>query len=138
MVRGLRPVMAGARRVWEEDVVPLQSIAPLLALVLALGSTLGFSRAGVAQEAKFTPEFLKSPAAIEMGRKVWQERCTFCHGRDAYPGKAPRLNPSKYTPEFVYDRVTNGFKGMPPWKDYNEEQRKAVAAYVVSPEFTSQ
>jgi len=118
--------------------VLLRSIAPLVALVLALGYTLGFSRAGGAQGVNFTPEYLKSPEAIETGRKVWQERCTFCHGKSAYPGKGPRLNPSKYTPEFVYDRVTNGFRGMPPWKDYNDEQRKAVAAFVLSSEFSSQ
>ena len=116
----------------------LRSIAPLLAFVLALGSTLAFSRAGGAQDVKFSPEFVKSPQTIEMGRKVWQERCVFCHGKDVYPGKAPKLDPKKYTKEFVYDRVTNGFRGMPPWKDYDEEQRKAVSVYVLSPEFTSQ
>jgi mono/diheme cytochrome c family protein len=112
-----------------------RGLALLLALGLAVGVTLGRARA---DDVKFPPEFVKSPQTIEMGRKVWQERCVFCHGKDAYPGKAPRLNPSKYTPEFVYDRVTNGFRGMPPWKDYNEEQRKAVSVFVVSPEFTSQ
>lgn len=116
----------------------LRSIAAPLALVLALGSTLGLSRAGGAQDVSFSPEFMKSPQTIEMGRKVWQERCVFCHGKDSYPGKAPRLDPKRYTPEFVYDRVTNGFRGMPPWKDFNEEQRKAVSAFVLSPEFTSQ
>ena len=42
------------------------------------------------------------------------------------------------TPEFVYDRVTSGFRGVPPWNDDNEEQRKAVSVFVVSQEFTSQ
>lgn len=115
----------------------LQSIAAPLALVLAVGSTLAFSRAG-AQDVSFSQEFMKSAQTIEMGRKVWQERCVFCHGKDSYPGKAPRLDPKRYTPEFVYDRVTNGFKGMPPWKDFSVEQRKAVSAFVLSPEFTSQ
>ena len=118
--------------------MPVRSMAPLLTLVLVVGSTLGVPRAGGGEEVKFTPEYLKSPEAVEMGRKVWLERCTFCHGKSAYPGKGPRLNPSKYTPEFVYDRVTNGFRGMPPWKDYNDEQRKAVSAFVLSPEFSSQ
>ena len=106
--------------------------------MLAVGATLGLSRARGADDVKFTPELMTSPQTIEMGRKVWQERCVFCHGKSAYPGKAPRLDPKRYTPEFVYDRVTNGFRGMPPWKDYNEEQRKAVAVFVLSPEFTSQ
>ena len=109
------------------------------ALAMALvGGALAIVGAGRAQDATFTPEFMKSPQTLEMGRKVWQERCVFCHGKDAYPGKGPRLTPSKYTAEFVYDRVTNGFRGMPPWKDYNDEQRKAVAAFVLSPEFSHQ
>jgi mono/diheme cytochrome c family protein len=108
-----------------------------LAMVV-VGGTLAMAAAGRAQDVTFTPEFMKSPQTIEIGRKVWQERCVFCHGKDAYPGKGPRLNPSKYTAEFVYDRVTNGFRGMPPWKDYNDEQRKAVAAFVLSPEFSKQ
>ena len=106
--------------------------------VAVVGCTLAMADAGRAQDVTFSPEFMKSPQTIEMGRKVWQERCVFCHGKDAYPGKGPRLNPSKYTAEFVYDRVTNGFRGMPPWKDYNDEQRKAVAAFVLSLEFSSQ
>jgi mono/diheme cytochrome c family protein len=116
----------------------VRSIAPLVVLVLALGYMVSSSRPGAAQDVQFSPGFLKAPETIEMGRKVWQERCIFCHGKAAYPGKAPKLDPSRYTPEFVYDRVTNGFRGMPPWKDFSEEQRKAVAAFVLSKEFSSQ
>ena len=32
----------------------------------------------------------------------------------AYPGKAPKLNPGTYTPDFIFDRVTYGFGKMPP------------------------
>ena len=31
-------------------------------------------------------------------------------------GKAPKLQPRNYKPEFVWDRVHNGFRGMPSWK----------------------
>ncbi|MFQ5897778.1 MAG: c-type cytochrome [Candidatus Methylomirabilia bacterium] len=107
----------------------------MLALpVVILGlSALPFGRVGIAQEAKFTEEYLTDPKNIELGKKVWLKRCKFCHGKQAYPGKAPRLEPSRYEPEFVYDRVTNGFRGMPPWKEeFSEEERKAVVAYVMS------
>lgn len=105
-----------------------------LPLPLALG--LGLAGPGRAQDVTFSPEFLRDPQTLELGRRIWVERCTLCHGQAAYPGKAPRLTPSRYTPEFVYDRVTFGFRAMPPWKDaYSEQERKAVAAYVVSREF---
>jgi len=53
-----------------------------------------------------------------------------------YPGKAPKLDPSRYTPDFVYDRVANGFQGMPPWRhEYSVDQLKSVVAYVLSREF---
>jgi mono/diheme cytochrome c family protein len=56
----------------------------------------------------------------------------------AYPGKAPKLQPSRYTPEFVYDRVSNGFQGMPPWRqEFSEQELRAVVAYVLSKEFSN-
>jgi mono/diheme cytochrome c family protein len=109
-------------------------VLPLLLLALVAGGLA----APRAQEVSFSRQFLQDPKTLEIGRKVWAERCAFCHGKTAYPGKAPRLQPARYTPEFVYDRVTFGFGAMPPWKDaYSELERKAVSAYVVSPEFAN-
>ena len=86
--------------------------------------------------AVFTDEFLNDPAHQESGKVVW-ETCAGCHGARAYPGKAPRLNPKKYTPDFVFDRVTNGYKKMPAWKDvFTKEERMDVVAYILSPDFT--
>jgi mono/diheme cytochrome c family protein len=91
---------------------------------------------GPAPPAEFTPEFLGDAKNIQRGREVWQARCQFCHGKMAYPGKAPKLQPSRYTPAFVYDRVANGFQGMPPWRhEFSVEQMKSVVAYVLSREF---
>lgn len=68
---------------------------------------------------------------------VWDEQCRHCHGNSAYPGKAPKLKPGAYTPDFVYDRVTYGFRAMPPWKDvYNLQQCMAVVAYIKSDSFS--
>jgi mono/diheme cytochrome c family protein len=87
---------------------------------------------------EFTQEYLSDPKNVEQGRAVWRTRCQFCHGKTAYPGKAPRLDPSRYTPEFVYDRVVNGFRGMPPWRhEFSVEQLKAVVAYVLSKDFSN-
>jgi mono/diheme cytochrome c family protein len=38
----------------------------------------------------------------------------------------------------VYDRVSNGFKGMPGWRqEFSEQQLRAVVAYVLSKDFTN-
>ena len=82
------------------------------------------------------PETLKDAAIIAKGEKIWQEQCTHCHGAKAYPGKAPKLQPRTYKPEFVWDRVHNGFRGMPSWKAvYEPDEVVALVAYVLSDDF---
>jgi mono/diheme cytochrome c family protein len=111
--------------------------ASLWLAALAAGVPLAGASAR-AEEISFTAEYLSDPQNIETGKTVWSKRCKFCHGKQAYPGKAPKLQPSRYTPEFVYDRVTNGFRGMPSWKhEFSEAERKAVVAYVMSKEFSN-
>ena len=86
---------------------------------------------------EFTDEFLEDPAALATGKEVWESTCRACHGASAYPGKAPKLQPSRYDAEFVYDRVTYGFRKMPAWEDvFSEEERMSVSAYVVSQRFS--
>ena len=91
---------------------------------------------GPAPPVTFTSEFLGDPKNVARGRSVWQARCQFCHGKTAYPGKAPKLDPSRYTPAFVYDRVANGFQAMPSWRhEFSVDELKSVVAYVLSREF---
>jgi mono/diheme cytochrome c family protein len=79
---------------------------------------------------------LKDPKRIADGAALWNQQCTHCHGAKAYPGKAPKLEPHRYKPEFVWDRVHNGFRNMPAWKElYTAEQEVAIVAYVLSDEF---
>ena len=86
---------------------------------------------------KFDKAYLGNKAAIDAGAEVWTTQCRHCHGRAAYPGKAPKLSPGGYTPEFVFDRVTNGFGKMPAWKEvFSLDQRKAVVAYIKSDAFS--
>ena len=93
---------------------------------------------GPAPPVEFTPEFLNDAKNVQRGRAVWQARCQFCHGKSAYPGKAPKLDPSRYTPAFVYDRVANGFQGMPPWRhEFSVDDLKSVVAFVLSREFAN-
>lgn len=85
----------------------------------------------------FDKAYLGSKANIETGRKVWEGQCRHCHGAAAYPGKAPKLNPGRLEPDFIYDRVTYGFGKMPAWKNvFSVEQRKGVVAYIKSDDFS--
>lgn len=81
-------------------------------------------------------DMLVDAAMIEMGKEIWQDQCAHCHGARAYPGKAPKLKPRIYSPEFVYERVTFGFRKMPAWEDvYEDEELKAIVAWVLSKNF---
>ena len=84
----------------------------------------------------FTDTVMKDTSLIVLGQQVWDGQCRHCHGNSAYPGKAPKLKPSGYQPDFVYDRVTNGFRKMPAWRDiFNEQQRVGVTVYIMSDTF---
>jgi mono/diheme cytochrome c family protein len=113
-------------------------LAVTLAVIAGAGllTVASLSRSADTDTVQFTAQYLSDPANIALGREVWSKRCKFCHGRQAYPGKAPRLQPSRYTPQFVFDRVTNGFRGMPSWKnEFSEKELRAVVAYVMSKDF---
>ncbi len=114
-------------------------VGAAIALALLLGG-LG-TAAEEAEEERVPPpplpeEVLKDPKVISTGEELWKDQCAHCHGSRAYPGKAPKLQPRRYKPEFVWDRVYNGFRGMPPWKDvYTDEEVVAIVAYVMSDDF---
>jgi mono/diheme cytochrome c family protein len=98
-----------------------------------------FSHAAYGQESApaFTDTVMKDTSLIALGQQVWDGQCRHCHGNSAYPGKAPKLKPSGYQPDFVYDRVTNGFRKMPGWKTiFSENQRVGVTAYIMSDTFS--
>lgn len=111
--------------------------APQPAVAQAAGTSPGAAPPAEEPPPSFDNAFLASDAAIKVGESVWSTQCRHCHGASAYPGKAPKLKPGSYTPDFIYDRVTYGFRAMPPWKDvFSVEERKSVVAYIKSDRFT--
>jgi len=91
-----------------------------------------------AEQEPFPKELLGNPEYIEIGKEVFGKICQYCHGKTVYPGKAPKLNPVRYTPEFVFGRVTNGFRAMPSFKEtFSEKERQGVTVYVLSQEFSN-
>ena len=85
----------------------------------------------------FTDEMLTDQARIDAGKVIWQEQCAHCHGSKAYPGKAPKLKPTRYKAGFVYRRATDGFRKMPSFKDvYDDNQRMDVEIFIRSKQFS--
>ncbi|MEO1495423.1 MAG: cytochrome c [Pseudomonadota bacterium] len=98
---------------------------------------IGFAAEKSVPPVPFTEDFLGSDLNISAGEVIWAEQCRHCHGKKAYPGKAPKLKPRRYKPNFVYRRVTDGFRKMPGWKDvYSDEERMQVVSYILSTEFS--
>jgi mono/diheme cytochrome c family protein len=112
-------------------------------LALALSPLIGLlavSAVGIvhADETQLTEEFLSDPEQIKLGQELFQGQCAKCHGKGAYPGKAPKLNVKKLTPEDVYLRVAYGFRKMPAWEGvYSDEELMAITAYVKSDRFSN-
>lgn len=85
----------------------------------------------------FTEAYLASDENIAAGGEIWADQCRHCHGAKAYPGKAPKLKPHKYKPDFVYRRITDGFRKMPAWMEvYSDEERMQIVAYILSSKFS--
>ncbi|MDB3935345.1 c-type cytochrome [Granulosicoccus sp.] len=85
---------------------------------------------------EFSAEFMTSADAISNGAESWGKQCRHCHGSSAYPGKAPKLTPATYEPEFVFTRITDGYRKMPGWRSvFTFEERKNLVAYVLSKNF---
>ena len=113
------------------------TVASLFCLIHSVVNAQSQEIPAVETTPDFTKKVMQDPAYIESGRQVWDGQCRHCHGNSAYPGKAPKLKPSSYKPDFVYDRVTNGFRKMPGWKAiFSEQQRVGVTAYILSDTFS--
>jgi mono/diheme cytochrome c family protein len=109
-------------------------------LLSPLVGLLAVSAVGIAHadETGLTEEFLNDPAQIELGQSLFKQQCAKCHGKGAYPGKAPKLKVGKLSPEDVYLRVSYGFRRMPAWEDvFSDEERMAITAYVKSRGFSN-
>jgi mono/diheme cytochrome c family protein len=107
--------------------LPLLGLLALLAVALAR-----------ADETGLTPEFMNDPAHVELGQKLFRQQCVKCHGKGAYPGKAPKLRVKKLSPEDIYLRVTYGYGRMPAWEHvFTDEELMSITAYMKSPHFSN-
>lgn len=115
----------------------LFTIATTLALVVGGSLAVGAAKVKSKPPIPFTETYLASGDNIAAGGEIWADQCRHCHGAKAYPGKAPKLKPAKYKPDFVYRRVTDGFRKMPAWMEvYTDEERMQIVAYILSSKFS--
>ena len=85
----------------------------------------------------FSQEYIDDAVNQNAGKELWQDQCAHCHGAKAYPGKAPKLKPRRYNADFVWDRVSNGFRKMPAWKEvYTKEERMQIVAFIMGKTFS--
>jgi cytochrome c oxidase cbb3-type subunit 3 len=95
------------------------------------------SQAGGESKQKATTETKYPAELVEQGATLFQQRCAFCHGRDAAGGETgPDLTRSKLVASDVDGEkigavVRNGRpeKGMPPF-DVADEQVAGLAAFI--------
>ena len=108
-------------------------VLPLVGMLALLSTTLAR-----ADETGLTPEFMDDPTNIELGQGLFKQQCVKCHGKGAYPGKAPKLRVKKLAPEDIYLRVTYGYGRMPAWEDvFTDHELMAITAYMKSPHFSN-
>ena len=89
------------------------------------------------EKVQFTNKMMKNVESFSQGKQIWFDQCTHCHGYKVYPGKAPKLKPKRYKPEFVYKRITKGFRKMPAWEEvYSLEERQSLVVYIMNKKFS--
>jgi mono/diheme cytochrome c family protein len=121
----------------EDQRMDKRAAMALLISVLIGGPPAAHAQAADEAVPKFDAAYLANAANIKLGQDIWGKQCRHCHGNSAYPGKAPKLSPGGLEPEFIFERVSYGFRGMPAWNTvFTLEERKAVVAYIKSSGFS--
>ena len=79
---------------------------------------------------------LKNPDSPAVGRKLFEQHCTACHGKAGEGSRrAPALSNEEMrhaTPGDIYWILTNGMvrEGMPSWSQLPEPQRWQLVAFI--------
>ena len=116
----------------------LEIMKKILLFVLILTSILVLSiRVNSEEKVMFTKEIMNNADFFKEGKRIWFDQCTHCHGYKAYPGKAPKLKPKRYKPQFVYKRIAKGFRKMPAWEEiYSHKEIQSLVVYVMDKKFS--
>jgi mono/diheme cytochrome c family protein len=71
-------------------------------------------------------------AAEEPGQRVYEDKCSQCHGAEGRGGKAPRLVPFAWSYEQALDQVRHPLCDMPPMppSEISDEEVAQIVAYL--------
>ncbi len=93
----------------------------------------------VPSKARARPNPLEGdPDAVTAGRKLFEQHCSECHGKDAAGGKrGPKLRgltAQEATPGALFFVLTNGVvrRGMPDWSKLPEPERWQIVSFLES------
>lgn len=76
----------------------------------------------------------KKESWLQAGERLYKQSCIVCHGADRKgTGNNPTLVniKSKYKPEEFMGLLNNGRRMMPAFKQLREEEKKAIASYIM-------
>jgi mono/diheme cytochrome c family protein len=121
-VPGVPDGLASSKRQDVAKGAALRRFVLLMALVTILGSV--DPTVATAQDLEFPEEFMTDMTVIREGRDLFQQQCGHCHGSRAYPGKAPRLRPDRYEPDFVFWVIQGGYGGCRRWARCSTTRRR--------------
>jgi len=71
-------------------------------------------------------------AAEEPGQRVYEEKCSQCHGAEGQGGKGPRLVPYEFTYEQALEQIRHPLCDMPPMppSQVSDEEVAQIVAYL--------
>jgi len=115
-------------------------ILSTLTAVILLCSITACDQQSITPQQPPTPEITAQQQLTRLGRKLFNQRCTSCHGRQG-SGLGARSGPSLQRVEFTYGSsneeilftLKNGRAGgMPSFSDhFDDHQLEALVAYVL-------
>src|SRR6476661_8962304 len=71
-------------------------------------------------------------AAADPGQRVYEEKCSQCHGAEGRGGKGPRLVPFEWTYDQALQQIRHPLCDMPPMpaSEVSDEEVAQIVAYL--------
>ncbi len=116
-----------------------KNILAYIATIYMLCSSVviaGGADESIAADVNIKDQVLSNPESVAEGNKKFHSICAYCHGSSGVGGKGKKLQGRTFEADFLFERITDGFKGastnMPSWRKLPEETRWQLVAYIMS------
>lgn len=103
-------------------------------LALGLGSILVLGACGGGDSGDSSNGDDTGDTSVAAGEQAYKDNCASCHGNDLEGGAGPSLEgvSSEYSVEEIEDIIENGIGSMPAMKSVTDEDRTAIAEWLVT------